>query len=117
MARNDPFSVAAFDVADTGTFVIDGSGSSTGAAIVSGLSGNANAEIRLQAYDGGASAWKTVSLLEDDSGNITFAADWNTQFNRLIVNGGGSPSDGELRIEVTNVSGGSGDYAADGDER
>jgi len=78
---------------------------------------NADAEIRLQAYDGGAAAWKTVSQLTNDAGNSTFTADWHTQFNRILVNGGSSPSDGDLRIEVTNVSGGAGDYSADGDER
>jgi len=115
MARNDPFTTAAFDVADTGTFVVDGSASSTGAAIVSGIGGNADAEIRLQAYDG--SAWVTTALLSDASGNDTFTADWHTQFNRVLVNGGGSPTSGDQRLEVTNVSGGLGDFSADGDER
>jgi len=117
MAQNDAFTTAAFGVADTGTFIVDGSSSGTGAAIVSGLGGNADAEIRLQAYDGGASAWKTIALLTDDSGNTTFSADWHTQFNRVMVNGGGTPSGGDLRLEVTNVSGGTGNYSADGDER
>ena len=115
MAVNDPFTTAAFGVADAGTFVVDGSGSSTGAAIVSGLSGNGDAEIRLQSYDG--SAWVTTAVLTDSAGNTTFSADWHTQFNRVLVNGGGSPTTGDQRIEVTNVSGSSADFAADGDER
>jgi len=117
MAQNDLVTTAAFGVADTGTFIVDGSDSATGAAIVSGLAGNANAEIRLQAFDGGASSWTTVSLLEDADSNTIFYADWHTQFNRVPVNGGGSPSNGDQRLEVTNVSGGSGDFSADGDER
>lgn len=115
MAQNDPFTTAAFGVADTNTFVIDGSASSTGAAIISGLSGNGDAQIRVQAYDG--SAWVTTTKLTDANGNSTFSADWHTQFNRIMVNGGGSPSAGDQRLEVTNVSGGSADYSADGDER
>lgn len=117
MARNDPFTTAAFGVADTNTFVIDGSDSATGAAIVSGVSGNADAEVRLQAYDGGASTWTTTALLDDANGNTTFSSDWHTQFNRIMVNGGGSPSGGDQRLQVTNVSGGAGDFSADGDER
>ena len=115
MARNDPYTAAAFSVPDQGTAVFDGSNSSTGAAIISGLAGNTGAEIRLQAYDG--SSWTTVAPLSDDGGNLTFTADWHTQFNRLLVNGGGSPSSGDLRIEVTNVDGNSGSFSADGDER
>jgi len=115
MARNDPFTTAAFDVANSGTFVVDGSGSSTGAAIVSGIGGNADASIELQAYDG--SAWVRVAELSDASGNTPFTADWHTQFNRVLVNGGGSPTSGDQRLEVTNVSGGLGDFSADGDER
>jgi len=117
MAQNDPFSTAAFGVADQATFVVDGSNSGTGAVIVSGLAGNAKAEVRLQAYDGGAATWTTVALLEDDAANTIFAADWHTQFNRILVNGGGSPSDGDQRLEVKNVSGGAGGFSADGDER
>jgi len=115
MARNDPYTAAAFSVPDQGTAVFDGSNSSTGAAIISGLAGNTGAEIRLQAYDG--SSWTTVAQLTDDAGNTSFVEDWHTQFNRLMVNGGGSPSAGDLRIEVTNVSQNSGDFLADGDER
>jgi len=84
-------------------------------ARVSGIGGNADAEIRLQAYDG--TAWVTTALLSDASGNNTFTADWHTQFNRVLVNGGGSPTTGDQRLEVTNVSGATGDFSADGDER
>lgn len=115
MAQNDPYSAASFGVADTGTATFDGSDSSTGAAIISGLAGNAAAEVRLQSYNG--TSWVTTALLEDANGNTTFSADWHTQFNRILVNGGGSPSTGDQRIEVTNTSGGSGDFSADGDER
>lgn len=115
MAQNDPFTTAAFGVADAGTFVVDGSDSATGAAIISGLAGNGDAEIRLQAYDG--AAWVTTAQLTDDAGSATFTADWHTQFNRVMVNGGGTPSAGDQRLEVTNVSGGPADFSADGDER
>jgi len=115
MAQNDPFTTAAFGVSDTGTFVIDGSDSATGAAIVSGVAGNGDAAIRLQAYDG--NAWVTVAQLSDANSNATFSADWHTQFNRIMVNGGGSPSTGDQRLEVTNVSGATADFSADGDER
>ncbi len=115
MARDDPFTTAAFGVADTNTFIIDGSSSSTGAAIVSGVSGNEQAELRIQAYNG--TSWVTVATLEDSSGSTSFSAPWHTQFNRIVVNGGGSPSSGDQRIEVTNVSGNAGDFSADGDER
>lgn len=115
MAANDPFSTAAFEVADAGTFIIDGSDSSTGAAIVSGVGGNGDAQIRLQAYDG--TAWVTTAQLDDANGNVTFTADWHTQFNRIMVNGGGSPTANDQRLEVTNVSGGTADFSADGDER
>lgn len=115
MARNDPYTSASFGVADTGTAVFDGSDSSTGAAIVSGLSGNGDAEIRLQSYNG--TSWVTVTQVTDDSGSATFSAQWHTQFNRVLVNGGSTPSSGDQRIEVTNVSGASADFSADGDER
>lgn len=115
MAANDPYTSAAFGVADTATAVFDGSDSSTGAAIVSGLAGNGDAEIRLQSYNG--SSWVTVAQLADDSGSTTFSNNWHTMFNRLMVNGGGTPSTGDQRIEVTNVSGAAIDVSADGDER
>ena len=115
MAQNDPFTTAAFGVDDAGTFIVDGSDSATNAAIVSGLAGNGDAEIRLQAYDG--AAWVTTAILADDSGATTFTADWHTQFNRVMVNGGGTPSAGDQRLEVTNISGATADFSADGDER
>lgn len=109
MARNDPYLPAPANPASSGTAVFDGSASSTGTAIVSGLQGNFEAEIRYQAYDG--TSWQTVALLEDDAGNTTFSADWSTQFNRLYV------STNDRRIEVTNTSASAGWCAADGDER
>lgn len=115
MAQNDPYTSAAFGVADTNTAVFDGSDSDTGAAIVSGLAGNGDAEIRLQSYNG--STWETVTQLADDSGSTTFSGNWHTMFNRLMVNSGASPTTGDQRIEVTNISGGAIDVSADGDER
>lgn len=116
MAQNDPYTSSTFGVSSSGgTTTFDGSDSSTGAAIVSGLAGNADAEVRVQSYNG--TSWVTVAQLEDDSGNATFSADWHTQFNRIVVNGGGSPSTGDQRIQVTNTSGSGGDFSADGDER
>lgn len=115
MARNDPYTSATFGLADSGTTTFDGSDASTGAAIVSGLAGNGDAEIRLQSYDG--TSWVTTTVLADGSGSTTFSGNWHTQFNRVMVNGGGSPSTGDQRIEVTNVSGGAIDVSADGDER
>jgi len=117
MAKNDPFTTAAFGVADTNAFIVDGSDSATGAAIISGLAGNADAEVRLDAFDGNSSSWTAIAQLKDDGGNTTFAADWHTQFNRVLVNGGGSPSAADQRLRITNVSGGAGDFSADGDER
>jgi hypothetical protein len=115
MAQNDPYTTATFGLAASGTTVFDGSDSSTGAAIVSGLAGNGDAEIRLQSYDG--TAWVTTTQLADANGNATFSGLWHTQFNRVMVNGGGTPTTGDQRIQVTNVSGGAIDVAADGDER
>lgn len=115
MAQNDPYTSAVFGLADTSTHEFDGSDSDTGAAIISGIAGNGDAEIRIQAYNG--TSWVTTTLLADDSGSTTFSNNWHTQFNRLLVNGGGSPVSGDIRVQITNVSGASIDVSADGDER
>jgi len=109
MARNDPYTPSPVQVSSSGTTTFDGSAAATGTAIVSGLFGSFDAELRYQAYDG--SSWQTVALLTDDAGNTTFSADWSTQFNRLMV------SANDRRIEVSNVDSSSGYVAIDGDER
>jgi hypothetical protein len=109
MARNDPYLPAPVNVAAGGSTTFDGSAAGTGTAIVSGLQGSFDAEVRVQAYDG--ANWQTVGLLTDDAGNTTLTADWATQFNRLMV------STNDRRLKVDNVDTASGWVAADGDER
>jgi len=109
MARNDPYLPAPANPASSTSVTFDGSTSSTGTAIVSGLAGNFDAEIYLEAYDG--SSWQEVSQLETDTGTLTFGADWSTQFNRLMV------SQNDRRIRIDNVDSTSGWVAIDGDER
>jgi hypothetical protein len=111
MARGDPYNPVFSDIADAATTTFDGSASSTGSAIISEISGNGDAEIRVQHSNDGGSTWTTIAQLEDDAGNLTFAADFHTQFNRIIV------SSGTRRIEITNVSGGQAQYEVSGDER
>lgn len=111
MARNDPFTPAAVNVASSGTTSFDGSGSGTGAAIVSGLYANFDAELYIEDSADGGSTWNTVTQLTDDAGNLTFTAPWSTTFNRLMVKGS------SRRIRVDNVDTASGYIAIDGDER
>jgi len=111
MARGDPYNPDFADIADTNTATFDGSSSSTNAAVISEISGNGDAEIRVQHSNDSGSTWTTVAQLENDAGNLTFNADFHTQFNRIIV------SSGVRRIQITNVSGSQSQYDVSGDER
>jgi hypothetical protein len=111
MARGDPYNPDFADIADTNTATFDGSASSTNAAIVTEISGNGAAKLRIQHSNDGGTSWQTVTQLEDDAGNLTFNADFHSQFNRLIV------ESGVRRIQITNVSGGQAQYEVSGDER
>lgn len=117
MAQNDPYTAAVFSLPITAENNFDGSESSTGAAIVSGIAGSGDAQIRLESYDSSLGGYQKTAQLSDADGNTTFSGDWHTQFNRIMINGGGSPSDGDQQIVVTNVSGANINVGVDGDER
>lgn len=110
MARNDPYLPLRKNVDPDNTVVFDGSESSTGTAIVSGLQGNGDAEIRyeVKASDG---TYSVVTQFADENGNTTFSGNWNTQFNRIYVD------TNTRRLVVKNVSGFQIRVAVDGDER
>jgi hypothetical protein len=113
MARNDPFTPDFATVSDGSSTTFDGSGGGTGSAIVSGMYGNFDAEIYIEASNDGGSSWTQITQLTDESDNTTFTGPWHTQFNRVMI------SSGTRRIRVDNVTGdsGSGEVAIDGDER
>lgn len=109
MAQNDPYAPNAVSVPSSGSTTFDGSDGETNAAIVSGMMGSFDAEVYLEAHDGGS--WQEVAQLTDANDNTTFSATWHTQFNRLLV------SSGARRIRIDNVDSASGYVAVDGDER
>lgn len=114
MAANDPYTPDPVELDTSGgattTTNFDGSGSSTNAAIVTGLMGTLDCEVYLEAWDG--SSWQVVAQLTDDQGNTTFSADWHSQFNRLVV------ATDARRIRIDSVDSSSGGWVAvEGDER
>lgn len=111
MARNDPFNPDYASLADQGTAVFDGSGSATGAAVISEVAGNGDAELRIQESNDGGSNWQTIAQLTDASGNTTFTADFHSQYNRVLV------ESGVRRLQITNVSGATAVVSVSGDQR
>ena len=111
MAQNDPFTPDHSTVADGANTTFDGSSGETNAAIISGLYGNFNAEIYLEDSDDGGTSWTQITQFTDDEGDLTFADNWATQFNRLMV------KQNERRIRIENVDSESGEVTVDGDER
>jgi hypothetical protein len=109
MAANDPYIPDPVQVSNGASTTFDGTASETDTAIVSTLSGNFDAQIFLEAWDG--NAWQEVAQFAAADGNNTFSADWNTQFNRQYVEVDGR------RIRIDNVDSASGWVAVEGDER
>lgn len=89
----------------------DGSSGGTGAAIISGIYANFDAELYIESSSDSGSTWSRVTQLTDDNGNVTFSADWHSQFNRVMINSG------SRRISIENVDTLEGLTAIDGDER
>lgn len=94
---------------DSVTF--DGSESDTDAAIISGIYGNVDCEIFIEASDDAGSTWEVVTQLGDDAGNHTFAGDFHSQFNRIMV------TVGKRRLRIDNVDTVAGQVSVDGDQR
>jgi len=111
MARNDPYNPDFASLADQGTAVFDGSASATGAAIISEVAGNGDAELRIQESNDGGSNWQTIAQLTDSSGNTTFTGDFHSQFNRVLV------ESGVRRLQITNVNGATAVFSVSGDQR
>ena len=88
----------------------DGSGSSTGKALITSISGDFDAEIYIERSNDGGSTWQQTTQLTDANGNTTFSAGWHTQGNREIL------STGVRRLRIKNVDGSSGYVEAIGDE-
>jgi hypothetical protein len=109
MALNDPYLPDPVNVSSGGNTTFDGSTAGTNTAYVLSLSGNFDAEIYLEAWDG--SAWQEVTQLTDDAGNTTLSAGWHTQYNKIPV------STNARRIRIENVDTSSGWVAVEGDER
>jgi len=111
MARNDPYIPDFQTVVDGASATFDGSAGGTGAAIISELSANFDAQIYIEQSTDGGTSWTEITALGDDAGNETFAANWHTQFNRVLVKAN------VRRVRVDNVDSVSGEVGATGDER
>ena len=105
MAVNDVYSASAIDVADAGEFLIEGSGSGTGAAEVFELGGTGASTVYKEVDPDGDGTWE-VSVQVD-----TFSTGFHSQDNELVV----SDSKNQ-RLRIVNESGGTADFYAAGME-
>lgn len=105
MAINDSFEADATGVADSGEFIITGSGSETGAAEVFELGGSGAAEIYREVDIDSDGTWE-VSVLIDST-----TEQWHSQKNQLVVS-----QSKNVRIRVVNTSGQTANFFATGME-
>jgi len=93
-----------------GTATFDGSAGATGAAAINEAMGGTDAEVYVEGSTDGGSTWTEIAQLSDSEGNTTFASDWHSQFNRIMV------ESGKRRLKISDVGSG-GEVAVSGDER
>lgn len=105
MAVNDRNVQTATGVADGSDFIIDGSGSGTGAVEIGELGGTGGADIYREVDPDGDSTFEVSVRIDQVSNN------WHSQINGLVVSAGAN-----TRIRVNNTSGGSADFYAVGME-
>lgn len=106
MAVNDVFLASANDLADAGDFIIDGSNSDTGAAEVTELGGTGTCKVFREVDVDGDGTWEITDQIENVG-----SAPWYSQLNKLVVS-----QANDVRIRVTNDSGGTADFFAVGIE-
>jgi len=105
MAVNDAFVASADGLAAGGTLVIDGSGSGTGAVLITELAGAAAADVRRETDPDGDGTFE-VSTTVDSIGS-----GFHSQGNELTVS-----QSQNSRLVIENTSSGAADYAAVGYE-
>lgn len=105
MAVNDTFHQTGDGVADSGDFIIDGSGAETGAAEVFEIGGTGAATIYKETDVDGDGSWSLSVEVDSISGT------WHSQLNQLVVS-----QSNDHRLRIRNTSGGSADYYATGME-
>jgi hypothetical protein len=105
MGRNDSNVQSATGVADGSDFIVDGSGSGTGAVEIGELGGTGGADIYREVDPDGDGTFEVSVLIDQVSTN------WHTQINGLVVS-----SSENTRIRVNNTSGGAADFYAVGME-
>jgi hypothetical protein len=103
-------SVTSTDLAAEAFFDAGGT-SSTDGAVVSEIAGDCDAEIYIEESKDSGSNWFTVAQLEDDAGNVTFTADWHTQYNRVLI------EKDVRRLFIKAVGSSDGRVSVSGDER
>jgi hypothetical protein len=111
MARNDPYLPDFATVSGGGSVVFDGSQSGTGEAIINEVAGNFDVNISIEESNNGGSSFTEVTKLATENGNLVFAADFHSQFNRIYV------SQNERRLRISDATGTGGEVSVTGDER
>jgi len=105
MAVNDAFADANTGLADATDWIIDGSGSGTGAVNITELQGGGDAEVYRE-HDPDGDGTFQVRLRVDAP-----AGEWHSQGNDLLIS-----TDENVRLVIRNISGGAADYAVAGYE-
>lgn len=105
MTVNDAFAAANTGLADATDWIIDGSGSGTGAVNITELSGGGDAEVYREYDPNGDGTFQVRLQIEAASGQ------WHSQGNDLLVS-----TAANVRLVVRNISGSAADYAVAGYE-
>jgi len=105
MAVNDTNVQTATGVSNGSDFIVDASGSGTGAVEIGELGGTGGADIYREVDPDGNGTFEVSVLIDQVSGT------WHSQINGLVVS-----NSANARIRVNNTSGGSADYYSVGME-
>ena len=96
MAVNDSYADASTGIADTGTFTVDGSGSGTGAVLITELGGTGDFNVFRDVDTTDDGTYDATTQIESTTG------EWHSQANDLICS-----QSQNVRLRIKNVSGGS----------
>jgi len=105
MARQDPITVSGTGIADGSDLIIDGSSASTGAIDVFEIFGSAACDVFREVDTDEDGTFEVSVVIETPTNN------WHSQDNRLTVS-----QSQNSRIRISNTSGGTADYTAQGFE-
>ena len=105
MAVNDSYSNSADGLADTGTLIVDGSAAGTGAVEITELGGTGACEVYRETDPNADGTFEVSVLIDSPSGT------WHSQLNQLLAS-----QTQDIRLKITNVSGGTIDVFASGYE-